>query len=318
MSVDMSQRAGRPGTSSVPPHWRLATRMSPTVRAAIIFILPALILYVAFVAWPVVEVFRMSLTDWDGASPTREFIGADNYRTLWDSPLFWRALRNNAVWMVVGTLAPIAIGLVLAMLLRDRPYGHGFLATVFFVPQILGAGAIGIAWGLIYRPRTGLLMQITQQLNLPFLQSSPVANTSTVLWAILVAWTWSAVGFFFVIMLAGLQNVDADLEDAAKVDGASVVQRFVHVIIPQLSHVITLSIVLGIVAGMKVFDIIWAMTGGGPANASEVLATLGFRVFLMQSDVGLASAVTTVLTVLALIFAVLFIYLRERQEAYAA
>ncbi len=283
-------------------------------RIGYLFILPALLMYMVFVLYPFFRTFQISLTDWNGFDPVMRFIGLENYVQLLNDPQLWAALGRNIYWIVFGSIGAIGLGLVLALLVSSRPFGFHVFRTVYFMPQVLGASIVGVIWLLIYAPRRGFLYEVGDALNLDFLKRSLLANTNTALPGILIASIWASIGFFFVIFLAGLQNVDQDLIDAAKVDGANGWQRFQFVVIPQLSHVVTMVIALGMINSLKVFDIIWAMTEGGPANASDVLGTFAYREAFKLQHQGYGSAVVVFTSVLALALSVLFIKVRERRE----
>ena len=283
-------------------------------KVGYLFTLPTILLYSVFVLYPFAGSLYLSLTSWNGVSRVKEFIGLANYRTLAQDPLLWKSLSHNLVWMLSMATVPIFVGLVLAVLLWHRPPGFTLFRTFYFMPQILGAAVIGILWKFIYMPRRGVLALIGQATGIEFLQSSLLASPNTALGAILFANIWAGIGFFFVIMLAGLQNVDMDLVDAAKVDGANAVQRFRHVVIPQLANVITMVTVLALIGGLNVFDIVWSMTEGGPANATEVIGTYAYTKAFLEPNVGYAAALTMVMTALALATTAVFVWVRERRE----
>lgn len=283
-------------------------------RVGYLFILPALIIYAIFVLYPFVRTFQISLTDWNGFDPVMQFIGLDNYIKLFSDPLFWSALGNNIYWIIIGSIGAIGLGLLLALLVSTRPVGFHVFRTIYFMPQVLGASIVGVIWLLIYAPRRGLLYRFGEAFGIDFLKRSLLANTNTALLGILIASIWASIGFFFVIFLAGLQNVDQDLMDASKVDGANTWQRFHFVIIPQLSHVVTMVIALGMINSLKVFDIIWAMTEGGPANASDMLGTYAYREAFKLQHQGYGSAVVIFTSVLAVGLSIIFIKIRERRD----
>jgi raffinose/stachyose/melibiose transport system permease protein len=276
-------------------------------RVGYLFILPALLMYSLFVLYPFIRTFHISLTDWNGIDAQMNFIGLENYLNLFDDPLFWSALGNNVYWIIVGSIGAIGLGLVLAVLVSTRPVGFHFFRTVYFMPQVLGASIVGVIWLLIYAPRRGFLYRVGDAFEIDFLKRSLLANTDTALLGILIASIWASIGFFFVIFLAGLQNVDQDLIDASS-------QRFRFVILPQLSHVVTMVIALGMINSLKVFDIIWAMTEGGPANASDMLGTYAYREAFKLQHQGYGSAVVVFTSALAVGLSLLFIKIRERRE----
>jgi ABC-type sugar transport system permease subunit len=277
-------------------------------------VLPALLLYLIFVGYPFIQTIYFSLTDWNGVRPTKNFIGLANFQEMVRDPLLWTSLRNNVIWVIIGTIAPIAIGLLLAMLLWRQPRGFNLFRTVFFMPQVLSAVVVGIIWSWIYNPIFGNLNKLLTAIGLGDLTRGWLGDPSAALYAVLGAAIWAEVGFVFVVFLAGLQNVSKDLLEAATIDGANVWQRFRDVTVPQLSNVINVVTALLLIGGFNVFDIIFVMTQGGPANATEVIATLTYKEAFTQNRVGYASALSLVMTVVALVASVVFIRLREQRE----
>lgn len=279
-----------------------------------LFVLPAFLLLLVFMVYPFFTSIYYSLTNWNGVSATKTFIGLQNYINLVRDPIFWKAIQHNALWMVVGSASAIGTGLFLAIMIWDRPKGFLFFRTVFFLPQVLGAGILGVLWNIVYQPRRGLLYLVGDAWGIDAFKSSPLASYELALWAIIFAAVWASIGFYFVIFVAGLQNINMELIDAAHVDGADSWQRFIHIIIPQLAHVLTLVITLALIGSIKVFGIVWAMTQGGPANGSEVLATYAYRQFSALGNVGYSSSITLVLAAFALTATVVVLLLRERNE----
>lgn len=297
-----------------------APRISPSrrwwnrYRAGILFVAPALVLYLIFVGYPFLQTIYFSLTDWNGVRPVKNFIGLANYQEMLRDPLLWRSLRNNVTWVIVGTIVPMAIGLLLAMLLWRQPRGFNLFRTIFFMPQVLSAVVIGIIWSWIYNPLFGNLNKLLKAVGLGDLARGWLGDPSVALYAVLGAAIWAEVGFVFVVFLAGLQNVSKDLLEAATIDGANGWQRFKDVTVPQLSNVINVVTALLLIGGFNVFDIVFVMTQGGPANATEVIATLTYKEAFTQNRVGYASALSLVMTVVALVASVAFIRLREQRE----
>lgn len=305
---------GAQPTAFVAPQRSPAQRWWNRYRAGIFFVLPALLLYLIFVGFPFIQTIYFSLTDWNGVRPTKNFIGLANYQEMIRDPLLWKSLRNNVTWVIIGTIAPMAIGLMLAMLLWRKPRGFNLFRTIFFMPQVLSAVVIGIIWSWIYNPLFGNLNKLLKAVGLGDLARGWLGDPSVALYAVLLAAIWAEVGFVFVVFLAGLQNVSKDLLEAATVDGANGWQRFKDVTVPQLSNVINVVTALLLIGGFNVFDIVFVMTGGGPANATEVIATLTYKEAFTQNRVGYASALSLVMTVIALVASVAFIRLREQRE----
>ncbi len=251
-------------------------------RAGILFILPAFILYLVFMVYPFFRSIYFSLTSWNGVTAVKEWVGLANYRELIGDNLFWLSLLHTIIWVIIGTIAPIVIGIV---------------------------------WNWIYNPVFGILNEALDAVGLEGISRGWLGDPDVALYAVLVAAIWATIGLCFVIFLAGLQNVSKDLLEAATIDGANVWQRFWNVTVPQMASVINVVIALLLIWGFSVFDVIFVMTGGGPANATEVLATYTYKEAFTQNNVGYASTLSVVITVISLIASVTFIRLRERQEA---
>jgi ABC-type sugar transport system permease subunit len=302
-------------TPLVAPSISPARRSWRRYRAGILFVLPALVLYLIFMVYPFFQSIYFSLTSWNGVAAVKEWVGLANYRELVGDNLFWLSLLHTVIWVIIGTIAPIVIGMLLALLLWRRPKGFTLFRTFFFMPQVLSTVVIGIIWNWIYNPIFGILNEILDAVGLEDLSRGWLGDPDIALYAVLIAAIWATIGFVFVILLAGLQNVSKDLLEAATVDGANVWQRFWNVTVPQMASVLNVVIALLLIGGFSVFDIVFVMTGGGPANATEVLATYTYKEAFTQNNVGYASTLSVVITVISLIASVTFIRLRERQEA---
>jgi ABC-type sugar transport system permease subunit len=278
-----------PSSSPVAQAWR-------RYRAGFFFVLPALILYLIFMVYPFFRSIYFSLTSWNGVTAVKEWVGLANYRELIGDRLFWLSLQHTVIWVIVGTIAPIVIGMLLAILLWRQPKGFTLFRTVFFMPQVLSTVVIGIVWNWIYNPIFGILNETLDAVGLEDLSRGWLGDPDVALYAVLVAAIWATIGFVFVILLAGLQNVS-------------------KVTVPQLAGVLNVVIAFLLIGGFSVFDIVFVMTGGGPANATDVLATYTYKEAFTQNNVGYASALAVVITIISLIASVTFIRLRERQEA---
>src|SRR5918998_5284376 len=254
-----------PSTSPARRSWR-------RYRAGILFVLPAFILYLIFMVYPFFRSIYFSFTSWNGVTAVKEWVGLANYRELITDNLFWLSLQHTVIWVIVGTIAPIAIGMLLALLLWRRPKGFTLFRTFFFMPQVLSTVVIGIIWNWIYNPIFGILNEVLDAVGLEDLSRGWLGDPDIALYAVLIAAIWATIGFVFVILLAGLQNVSKDLLEAATVDGANVWQRFWNVTVPQLAGVINVVIALLLIGGFSVFGNIFFLTRGGPPHPTPGVA----------------------------------------------
>ncbi len=281
-------------------------------RAGYLFLAPSVILYAMFMIYPFFQSIYLSFTDWNGVGEIGDFVGLQNYREMIRDDLLWQSLGHNAIWVVLGTIGPLILGLALAMLLWRQPKGFTLFRTVYFLPQVLSPVIIAIVWGWVYNPVFGLLNEGLDAIGLETISRGWLGDSSTALYAVLVAAIWAETGFVFVVFLAGLQSVSRDLLEAATLDGANAWQRLKDVTIPQLSNVITVITALLLIGGFSVFDIIFVMTGGGPNHSTEVIATYTYTEAFVQNRAGYSATLSLILTVISLVASVVFIRFRER------
>jgi raffinose/stachyose/melibiose transport system permease protein len=280
---------------------------------AYLFILPALLLYVTFVLRPTLDVFLLSLYEWNGISPTREWQGLANFSKLAGDGIFWQAFRNNLVWLVVILFFNVLVGLVAAALLSMDIKGRVFFRLAYFLPVVQASIVTAMIWRWIYNP-DGLLNNTLQSVGLGALARGWLGDFTWALPALAIAAGWASFGMSVVLLLAGMQGIDQSLYDAARVDGANYTQTFRYITIPGLRNVITIVILLAMIGAFQAFDIIWATTQGGPVRATEMLATYMFKKGIMENQYGYGSAVAVVLAVIILAFAIVNITLRERGD----
>lgn len=280
------------------------------------FVLPALLIYLFFVIRPFIDSVYFSLTDWDGARSVKNFIGLGNYQKMLSDTLLWQSLYHNLIWVIIGTISPIVIALLLGVLLWGRQvWGRTLFRTVYFVPVVLSDVVVAIVWNWIYHPLFGALNSALKMVGLESLARGWLGDPNTALLALLVTAIWSYYGFCFVVIMAGLQNVNMELIEAATLDGANSWQRFVYVVIPELRHVLTMITAFTLIGGFNVFGIVFVMTKGGPGTATQVIATYTYRKAFQESQMGYGAALSMVMTILSLIAALIFMRLREGNEA---
>lgn len=296
------------------PRKALAWNWIKKNTSGLVFILPALVMYGIFFIIPFITSIYYSLTSWNGYDPVKEFVGLQNYVHLLHDPMIWASFSHNLIWIAIGTFAPIMIALPLAYLMSNIKRGRLIFQTAFFMPYILSGVLIGVIWGWIYNPVFGILNYLLNMVGLGFLGRGWLGDPHLALYAVLIAAVWGYFGFCVVILMAGLQNINIELIDAAKIDGANFYQVFLSVVIPQLRNIINMLIVLNLIGGFNVFDLIKIMTSGGPANHTEVIATYNFDISFQQFNIGYGAAISLIMTVLSLVISYFYISMRERQE----
>ncbi|MDQ6878592.1 MAG: sugar ABC transporter permease, partial [Candidatus Dormibacteraeota bacterium] len=239
---------------------------------AYLFILPTVVFFLVFIAIPFFRALAVSLTEWAGYDQPR-FIGLQNFFNLTQDRIFWLAMRNSITYTAATTILQTAIPMGIAVLLNAGWRGSVFFRTAVFVPVIISSVVSGLLWRMIYDANFGVLNTALNAIGLGRLTLPWLADPRTVLPAIIAVSLWQSLGFYMLIFFAGLQSISAELYEAASIDGATSSQKFRYVTVPMLWPVTAVVVTLNIIAGVKVFDVIYIMTTGGPDHASEVLGT---------------------------------------------
>jgi len=267
-----------------------------------LFVLPTVVFFLGFIAYPFLRSLYVSMTSWSGYGQPR-FIGLANFRFLFEDPVFFQALRTTLVFTVVATVLQTVIPLLLAALVNVGWRGGTLFRTVIFLPQVVSLMVSGLVWQLMYDPNFGTVNRILDSVGLGGLARSWLGDPNTALWALLVVSLWQAVGFYLVMYYAGLQSIDRHLYEAARVDGANRWQEFTRITVPLLRPITAVVITLNLINGLKVFDLVYVMTGGGPNHATEVLGTYTYSLALGSSAgavpaLGYATSVSVIIFVL--------------------
>ena len=300
-------RRGRRITSDAPAFTRRAQ-----ARLGLVLVAPLMVMTVIFFLFPMVNAVWYAFVDFDGLNPAPPWVGVDNFTEIARSPEVWAAFRNNLVWIVIGTAGPFVVGLTLALLMWSVRRGTVSYRIAFFLPYVLPQVAIGVVWGWIYDPLRGWLNRALDAVGLGRLSTGWLGNPDTALYAVLGTAIWATSGFVFVILLAALRNVDTEIVDASRLDGANSLQRLWYIVLPQIMPVFLMVTTLTLIGGFAVFDIIFIMTGGGPAGASDVLGTIAYAAAFELSRISYGTALALVITVLAIPFAVWLNRLQRR------
>ncbi|SON56782.1 Inner membrane ABC transporter permease protein YcjO [Hartmannibacter diazotrophicus] len=271
--------------------------------------LPLLIVMVAVIGWPLVDTVGLSFTDARLIGTSGKFVGIDNYVRMLSNSGFQRTLWTTTLFAVISVTAEMVTGVLAALLLNQQFYGRTVLRGLMILPWALPTVVNATLWRLIYNPEYGALNALLTQLGLMDSYRSWLGEPGTALAALIVADTWKNFPLVALIALAALQAVPRDITSAALVDGADPWARFRFVTLPYLAGPLLVALVLRTIEAFKVFDIIWVMTRGGPANSTRTLSILVYQeAFSFQragSGASLALIVTLIVTVLAATYAVL-------------
>jgi raffinose/stachyose/melibiose transport system permease protein len=281
-------------------------RLQDSLTVAL-FLLPAFALFVVFVIYPIFRSLYYSLFNWNGLGPAINFVGLSNFVKILTDRVFIIAVRNGLLIVAFSLLLQLPLSLLLAVLVGRHLPGRALFRTVFFMPYVLSEVNAAIIWMLLYNPdpERGFLNAIL--LLIPGVK--PVAwlgNPDIVLLAVFAALTWKYFGFHMLLYLTGLQNIPAEIEEAARIDGANSFQNFFYITLPLLGSTIRTSVYLSVLGSLQQFILVWIMTKGGPVNASETLATYMYRFGFVRFQLGYGSAVAIYMFLICLTFSLVY------------
>lgn len=288
-------------------------------RFIILLLLPASALYFAFFLVPTFQALLYSLYDWSGFGAAPQFIGIRNFQELANDRVFWTSMSNTVGILVVGGVIIFGLAFVMTMMISSGIRGKKFFRGIIFLPNIIAVIALTTLWGYMYTPRTGLFAAVFDAIGLADLARFPWLGPDTITTAMMIAIIWIEVGFYVVLLLAGVDKIPPDFYESAKLDGANDFQQFWHITVPLLSDVIAIGMVLWSIHALKIFEFPFSFTGLEPNPSSYTVAVylyiLGFGQRQPIYRLGYATAVGVML-LLVVILIVLILRRLTRREVY--
>jgi raffinose/stachyose/melibiose transport system permease protein len=271
------------------------------LAVVLLFLPPALFLFTLFVALPIGEAAWYSFYNWNGFGTPDTFVGLKNYELLFQNRAFHIALLNNLLIIAVSLAIQLPLALGMAILLADRIRGTVTFRMIFFVPYVLAEVAAGLIWRFVYDGDYGLVAKAASALG--FAAPYVLADRDLAMYAILVVVVWKYFGFHMMLYIAGLQQIDPNLYEAAHIDGASGKQIFARVTLPLLGPTIRLSVFFAVLGSIQLFDLIMPLTKGGPSDSTQTLVTYLYSYGMTRMRIGFGSAVGVILFVICVAFA---------------
>ncbi|MGG3661260.1 carbohydrate ABC transporter permease [Bacillus gobiensis] len=282
-----------------------------------LFILPGFLIYAIFFVFPTFGSLFYSLTNWDGFTETFEFVGLDNYRRMATDTIFGTALTNNLKFMLVVVLLQFVFSLLFALFLKKNTKTNIFLRALYFFPTILSSVSVSFIWLFMYDPNIGVLNSLFHFLNFDPLSQNWLGNQTIAIYSVALVQVWFHAGQMIVIFVAGLQTIPEDLYEVAQLEGASKWQTFRHVTWPLVAPAATIVIAYTTIQSFKAFDLIFAMTRGGPNYATEILSTYIYNTAFQNNQFGYATAISMFfLLIVAVLTIMQFKLLRANSITY--
>ncbi|WLD57857.1 sugar ABC transporter permease [Salinispirillum sp. LH 10-3-1] len=275
-----------------------------------LFLAPALILFLVYVISPVLQSIWLSFYDWDGLSP-KVWIGLENYRELIYDDRFWTSLKNNVIWLVLFMLAPV-FGLAIALFLNQQVFGIRLVKSLFFFPFVISQVVVGLVFTWFYDPSFGLLNVALEAFG--FNKVAILANDQYVTYGIIAAGLWPQIAYCMILYLTGLNNLNPEQLEAARMDGAKGWRMLWYIVLPQLRPATFIAVVVTVIGALRSFDLVATMTAGGPYGSSNVLAYYMYEQAIGNYRVGYGAAIATVLFLIMLIYISFFLWRMLRTE----
>jgi len=278
------------------------------------FILPAFVLYTAFVMWPTFSSISLSFTSWDGINPDIRYIGLENFREIWNSPRVHNAIWNSILLAVALVVLENVVALGLAVLVDKVRWFRNFFRSIFYFPVLMSGIIMGFIWMIILNYNFGVVNQLLDMTGLSALKADWLGNPDYAMASIILSTVWKSAGYYMIIYLAGLQGIPQELLEAASIDGAGRWKQFRHITFPLLAGAMTVCIMLAMINSLKLFDQIAVMTNGGPGFATETLTYIIYRVAFGEGRQGFGTALGMVLFLIIVVISLIQIRVLRKRE----
>jgi ABC-type sugar transport system permease subunit len=275
------------------------------IRVVVFFLAPALIIYLAFVMYPLLKVFRLCLFRWHGITRgTEEFIGFGNFIKLINDEIFWRSLANNLILFVFVIIVSVSVALFFSYILARKIRGSRFYRATWLFPNMLGDVIVATIWLFIYHPTIGMLNYFLKLIGIDIGAIPWLGQASTALIAVTMPMIWKFTGLYIILFLAAMQEIPQSFLDAARIDGANRWQEFYHVVLPLIRPTIAVAVVFLMWNSFSViFTYVKLLTEGGPHRSTEVLPTYIYQVGFQYHEFGYGSAISVAAFILIFILA---------------
>jgi len=278
----------------------------------LLFALPALIVYAVFKLFPAISGIYYSMTNWNGLNKGFDMVGLDNFKEILSDKYYWQSILFTLKYVLVMIIVANLIALLLAVTIESRKRAKGLFRTIFFMPNMISMIIGGYMWMFIF---TKVLYYMADNWGLTFFDKSWIGDPKYAFIAIIIVASWGSVGYLMIFYMAALQGVPLNLKEAASLDGANSWQTFRHVVLPLIQNGVTICVFWTLNAGFQVFDVVYALTGGGPGRATQTAAiNIYEEAFRGNVRYGYATAKSTVLFVIVMLFTAIQLRLMKRKE----
>ncbi|MGJ3237574.1 MAG: carbohydrate ABC transporter permease [Anaerolineae bacterium] len=284
------------------------SRMREKYLFALLFIAPGMLLFFMFLLLPLSNSFYYSFFDWNGFGVPTDFIGIGNYERLWDHSVFWSSVTNSLIIVMLSVVVQLPLALALALIVgRGELPGRSIFRTILFIPFVFAEILTAFIWIYVFHPTDGVANLLVQTVIPGAENVLWLADPNIIIYSLFIVITWKFFGLHMILYMAALQGVRGDLEDAARLDGASELQVIRKITVPLIGPTIRLTIYLSVLGSFQQFVLFWILTrGGGPGNLAHVMSTYMYKFGILGLRLGFGSAVAVVLFVITFSFSLIY------------
>lgn len=270
------------------------------------FLLPAILITVIFVIYPVFDTVGLSFRKWNGMfGAAKQWVGLENYQKIFSDKLFWNAMLNSVYFMIGGFVILMPLSFGLAMLVTAKIKGTGFFRTCYFLPNMLGTTAVALMWTFMLNPNFGIFNTIENIFGLHGAIPDVLTIKTVNVWIVILVNEWMYAGYNMLIFAAGIVAIPDEIHDAALLDGCTGLKKIIYITVPLCKNMFMVFSVICVTGCLKAFDLVWAMTGGGPMDSSATPAVLLYTQGFQYKLMGRSGAISIILLVLGLVLSVL-------------
>ncbi|MCK6580801.1 MAG: sugar ABC transporter permease [Anaerolineae bacterium] len=269
-----------------------------------LFVLPGAAIYTLFLVFPIVQASYFSLHDWNGLGPVTDFIGLGNFERAFQHDVFVNSVIHSLTIMSLSLAIQLPLAIMLALMVGRKLPGRMIYRSIFFMPYVFSEVVTAIIWLFVYNPGGGMLNTVLSSIFPGYVPQGWLANRDIALLAVFFVITWKYFGLHMILYMAGLQSINSEVEESARIDGANELQVLRYITLPLLAPTIRLSVYLSVLGSLNQFVLVWVLTTGGPANATQVMASYMYRFGVKSFNLGYGSAVAVIIFVISLIFSI--------------
>ncbi len=257
-----------------------------------IYLLPAMVMVIVILYLPIFINLYESFFKWGAMSTKHTFVGIDNYLKMFQDEIFYVAIKNNLIFTVMSVVCQIGISLIIASVLESKfmRKSQNFFRTIYFIPSLLMVTVVGITCKMIVSPSIGVLNPMLEKIGMDVSNLDLLGSAGTATYTIAAMSQWQYIGYTVILFIVAIQNIPEDLYEAADIDGAGAVKKFMYITLPEIKDTILINTIITVTGSIREYDEVFVTTNGGPGHATETLATYLYKVGFRNDQMGYASA----------------------------